>query len=265
MRKAGSHDRASAGAPARAAAAEARELAALPRAALERMAAAGAAALECRRVLEKTGDNVVGELLRDAGTFYEWTHYPEGDVYDFESHAQYYYHAHPRGERPGEHGHFHTFLRPAGLKQGSLARAPRPARLPGNKLPADPRAAQCHLVAIAMSERGVATQLFTTNRWVTDETWYAAADAVALVDRFAIELARPSYLVNRWITAMLRLFRPQIASLLVERDQALEAWQQRRPQAPALEDRALEVVSRLEISVEDQVERVASALRRARP
>jgi hypothetical protein len=226
---------------------------------LEAMAEAGTAALDSCRVLDKTGDNVVGELLRDAGTFYEWTHYPEGDVYDFESHAQYYYHAHPRDERPGEHGHFHTFLRPAGL-----VRAPRPARLAGNKIPADANAVQCHLVAIAMSERGVATQLFTTNRWVTDETWYVAADVTGFVDRFAIELARPSYLVNRWISAMLRLFRPQIAALLAERDRALGEWQRRHATGAALEDRGLEVVSKLDISVEDQVHRVAAALKGAR-
>ena len=36
----------------------------LPLAQLERMAAAGAEVVDCRRVLTKTGDNIVGELLR---------------------------------------------------------------------------------------------------------------------------------------------------------------------------------------------------------
>ncbi|HSR70967.1 MAG TPA: hypothetical protein VLL72_01180, partial [Kiloniellales bacterium] len=80
------------------------------------MAEAGRAVVEAHRVLARTGDNVVGELLRDHDTFYEWDHYPPGDVYDRESHAQYYYHAHPPEQRfPGEHGHFHTFLRPKGM------------------------------------------------------------------------------------------------------------------------------------------------------
>ena len=58
-------------------------------------------------VLAKTGDNVVSEVLRGVETFYEWEHYPPDDVYDRETHAQFYYHAHPPGERSfAEHGHF---------------------------------------------------------------------------------------------------------------------------------------------------------------
>ncbi|WP_367026078.1 hypothetical protein ABZN20_17320 [Methylococcus sp. ANG] len=76
---------------------------------LETMAEAGARILECYRVLRKGGLNIVGEVLRDQGTFYELDHYPKDDVFDDESRCQYYYHAH----RPdsGEHGHFHTFMR----------------------------------------------------------------------------------------------------------------------------------------------------------
>ena len=71
------------------------------------LAAAGADVIECQLALAKTGDNVVAEALRDQGVFYEFNHYPVDDVYDTESHSQYYYHAH----REGEHGHFHTYLR----------------------------------------------------------------------------------------------------------------------------------------------------------
>src|SRR5712691_5495686 len=92
----------------------------LDRVVLGAMAAAGREIQECERVLRKTGDTVVSETLRGAGVFYEWNHYPEGDVYDPESHAQYYYHAHPPQLRGGnEHGHFHTFLRPRGMPPGT--------------------------------------------------------------------------------------------------------------------------------------------------
>ena len=87
----------------------------LDRDALEKMRVAGETALEIKAVLAKTGDNVVGELLRDKGTFYEWNHYPDGDVYDKDSGSQFFYHAHPADLRVGEHGHFHTFMRPAGM------------------------------------------------------------------------------------------------------------------------------------------------------
>ena len=83
----------------------------LPTGRLERMLTAGRDVMECHRVLTVTGDNIVGELIKTAGPFYEWTHYPEGDVYDRNSHAQFYYHAHPKDEQRSwnEHGHFHTF------------------------------------------------------------------------------------------------------------------------------------------------------------
>lgn len=231
----------------------------IPRAALTAMAEAGHEAMRCYRVLAKTGDNVVGEILSGQGTFYEWSHYPEGDVYDFESHAQYYYHAHPKSERPGEHGHFHTFLRQKGMPKGT-----KPAPVPGPAPAGDPDDALCHLVAISMSDKGHAVQLFTTNRWVTGETWYAARDAVAMLDRFAIELVRPSWAVNRWLTAIVRLFRPQIEALLVERDRAVAEWQRRHPQSDVFEDRRLEVTSKIDVSVEDQMQRVLLALKRPR-
>src|SRR3546814_9593792 len=59
----------------------------------------GAEGVEIRRVLAKTGDNLVGELLKHSGTFYEWDHYPPGDVYDHETHGQCYYHAHAADQR----------------------------------------------------------------------------------------------------------------------------------------------------------------------
>ena len=56
------------------------DLASIPTDRLEAMAAAGADVLECHRVLANTGGNIVGELLRGVETFFEWDHYPAGDV-----------------------------------------------------------------------------------------------------------------------------------------------------------------------------------------
>jgi len=119
-------------------------------------------------------------------------------------------------------------------------------------------------VAIAMDQRGAPTQLFTTNRWVTGETWYAAADVCAMLDRFVIDLARPSWLVNRWITAMFRLFKPQMAMLLLARDAAIMSWRRRhRGKIHVFEDRRLEVTSTLEIDLDRQIGEINLALRRA--
>ena len=47
---------------------------------------------------------------------YDGQTYHAGDVYDAETHAQFFYHAHPAEQRrSGEHGHFHCFLRPRGM------------------------------------------------------------------------------------------------------------------------------------------------------
>ena len=229
----------------------------LPLAQLERMAAAGTEVNDCRRVLVKTSDNIVGEVIKDHGTFYEWDHYPPGDVFDGETHSQYYYHAHEEDERvANEHGHFHTFVREAGL--------------PKNVLPApvadfDPKPEDgilTHLVGISMNQPGEAIRLFTTNRWVTGETWYAADDVIATLDRFVMDLAHPSWPVNRWITAMLRLFRPQIVGLLRQRDACVAAWQLQHADSNVYEVRGLNVTSALTISVADQISAIDKALRK---
>jgi hypothetical protein len=250
----------------------------LSHAELQRMAEAGREVAEIEAVLAKTGDTVLSEALRGAGVFYEWHHYPPGDVYDAETHAQFFYHAHPPGERGAEHGHFHCFLRPRGMPAGivplmlpELAIADAPAA------PADPLLAPVaqpnqggnndklsHLVAIGMDAGGNPVRLFTTNRWVTGETWYAAEDVVQMLDRFAIGHARPSWPLNRWLSAMFRLFRPQMAELLRARDVAIMNWRRRRRgKVHVFEDRRLEVASAVDIRVPDQLRHIDAALRRA--
>lgn len=228
----------------------------LPSEALEDMAEAGAEVMEIHRILAKTGDNIVGELLKNNGTFYEWDHYPPGDVYDHETHGQYYYHAHASDQRfQGEHGHFHTFVRPRGMPPGI-----KPAKVAGYVAPEDPNDALSHLVAIAMTPGGLPFRLFTVNRWVTGEVWYKADDVIRLLDVFKIDHAQPSWPVNRWIGAMIRLFKPQIADLLQARDRKVAAWQELVPDGDVFEDRGLEVTSFLDISIDRQVRGVAEAL-----
>ena len=224
---------------------------------LEAMARAGQELIEIHRVLTKTSDNVVGELLRGAGTFYEWDHYPKGDVYDRETHSQFYYHAHPPVERfDKEHGHFHTFIRPKGMPPGI-----KPAAVPRYKPPKDPNDALSHLVAIAMDAQGLPLRLFTVNRWVTGEVWYLAEDVCTLLDYFKIDHARPSWPTNRWITALIRLYQPLIVELLQVRDRTVEDWRRDHPQVEdVFEDRNLEITSYADISIDRQIQAVGKAL-----
>src|SRR6185437_3121052 len=210
------------------------------RAELEAMAAAGRELVECRRVLAKSGDTVLGEAL-GGGMIVDWEHYPQGDVYDPETHAQYFYHAHPAAERlTGEQGHFHTFLRPRGMPAGTrplimpeLAIADSPAAPAGPAVPQPNQGAGndelSHLVAIAIDMTGEPFRLFTTNRWVT---------------------------------ALFRLFRPQMAELLLARDAAIMSWRRRhRGKIHVFEDRRLEVASAVDVDVDEQLGHIALMLK----
>jgi len=215
------------------------------------MRAAGEEVADCMRVLRKVNLNIVGEVLKGQGQFVKLTHYPQGDVYDRETHAQYYYHAH----RSGEHGHFHLFLRAKGMPLGC---APAPAAA-GRDWPAGDQALS-HLVAISMDKFGAPTGLFTTNRWVTAETWYPGRDVIRMLPHFAIDHAYPSWPTNRWLTAMVRLFRPQIAALITARDIALAARRKAHPDRDVFEDRAFEVLSETAIDIEAQRQAISQAL-----
>lgn len=227
----------------------------LPKSRLESMHAAGLEAIDCIRVLAKMGDNIVGELLSGAEGFYEWDHYPDGDVYDHETHAQFYYHAHPQELRGGEHGHFHTFMRANGIPDTI-----RPAALPDYEKPAEKNEDLTHLIAVSMDPQGLPICRFSTNRWVTGETWYRADDVCALIDRFDIDHARPSWPVNRWILAMLQLFHPQAVALIRARDARVKESAGAKPDQNAFEDRELEITAALDISIDEQMAAIQAAL-----
>ena len=223
---------------------------------LEELAEAGQELVEIHRLLAKTGNNVVGELLKAHETFYEWDHYPPGDVYDHDTHSQFYYHAHAAAERfPGENGHFHTFIRPKGMPDDI-----RPARVPGFKMPDNPDDALSHLIAISMTKEGLPFRLFTVNRWVTGEVWYGGADVKRLVRLFDIDHTQPSWPVNRWANAMLRFFRPQIDKLVDARDETVARWRESHADQDVFEDRELEVTSHWDISIDDQMQAVLARL-----
>ncbi|HWB50809.1 MAG TPA: hypothetical protein VG651_16995 [Stellaceae bacterium] len=224
-----------------------------------RAAAAASVIQECRRGLAARGSTVIREVMGGAAAAESWQHYPAGDGYDPVSHAQYFYHRHPTDE-PHEHGHFHLFLRAAGMPEGTL-----PLLLPEAaiaNLPTPPQAAPIkrgahdevsHLVAIAVDAAGEPVRLFTTNRWVTGETWYRAEDVIRMLDRFTLDAAEPAGLVNRWLAAMVRLYQPEIVMLLRERDRTVMDPRRQRRRVDVFEDPRLEVTSSLAIDLEPRL------------
>lgn len=202
------------------------DLSALTDAELENLLDSANQVRECYRVLAKGGLNIVGEILKGQGTFFEMEHYPKGDVFDRDTRSQYYYHAH----RPdsSEHGHFHTFLRIPGGDKGQER--------------------TMHLIAISMDAWGYPIGLFTTNRWVTDEKWHSAEQVIPRLNEFEIDHAAPSWPVNLWLTHFVRLYRLQISDLIAERDQVIRS--SGLPLEEVLEDRTFEVLSSCRVDVD---------------
>lgn len=177
----------------------------------------------CEAILAKGGLTVLSEVFEGVSEVSAWEHFPPNDVYDPQSGAQWYYHCHPAVEGSVEHGHFHCFIRPQG-----------------------PDGPIHHLAAIGVDRDGRPLRLFTVNQWVVDDDWADASATIALLPRFDLQMPRPSYLVNRWLTAMFVAWEPQIAELIRQRDRVLAAHV--APDGVAIsQDRALEVISELRI------------------
>ena len=231
---------------------------------IDRMIAAAALIREIGRELTGCNLDIVSEVMTGHATISDWRHYPDEDVYDPNSHAQYFYHthpAHPVRRRAGlEHGHFHTFLRAEGMPVGvaplllpeiAVAEAPPPPPQ-APPLRRGIREEVSHLVALVLDWQGKPVRLFTTNRWVTGETWYPAGDVIRMLDRFELAEVGPSETLNQWLGAVFRLFRPQIAESLRLRDETVMAWRRRR-RTHVFDDPALEITSSLDISLDAQL------------
>ena len=183
--------------------------------------------LFAEHVLRKSGDTVLLDVLRGVESVSVWQHYPAGDVFDPETGAQWYYHAHDKAGADGEHGHFHCFLRPDG-REGPVH----------------------HLIAVGVDAHGRLLRLFTVNQWVVGDAWLGAKETIALLPRFDLQLGRPSYLVNRWLTGVLRLYETEIAALIRARDETLAAHAANGATLEAVrEDRALEVTSEIPVDL----------------
>ena len=154
----------------------------------------------CANVLAKGGLSVLTETLRGVAQPENWTQYPQGGVFDPQTGAQWFYHCHDPAGFSGEHGHFHCFMRPDGA-DGPIH----------------------HLCAVGVDAHGRLLRLFTVNQWVVDDNWLDAEPTIALLPRFDVHMPQPNYLVNRWLTAVMVAYEPEIIGLIRARDAAIAA------------------------------------------
>jgi len=176
--------------------------------------------------------------------FTRWETHPEGGVEDENNGSAWFYHAHDPSEARqwDEHGHFHCFSLASKLIKGAT-----PIALPPDPDPDKVRSV--HLAAISIDSGGVPKRLFAANRWVTGEWMYEAAAVVPLIDRFAIRTDKRFALTSRWLSVMLRLFRPQIAWLLHERDRVI-AEKRAAGLAAFTEDHTIEALAAVQIDLD---------------
>ncbi|MEP0391603.1 MAG: hypothetical protein ABJ205_13365 [Erythrobacter sp.] len=146
----------------------------------------------------------------DGATF--WTHYPKNDARDKFCKSRWYYHVHAPGNRDkDEHGHFHLFLHRTQLPEGLEPKVWPPQG-------EDARAHVTHLISLSIDNNGIPRSWFTVNRFVTNEFLYPADVMIEYLPDFDVDHTKEDDLVNRFVTAMVALYRDEIAVLLRERD-----------------------------------------------
>ena len=204
------------------------------------MTDAAAALIEATIAVATAGVPLMLRVLPTEAPSEIWAHYPPDDAVDAATGARWFYHAHPPGERAaGEHGHFHLFF-----ARDRIAGTPLAGPVEGVSSGAD----VVHVVAVTIDTDGLPTALFCVNRWVTDEWLFPANAIVAALDRFDLGQAGGDPLVNRWLTAAVAFFRPQIEAALTARDAALAGWT-----AADFEDRGREILASVAIDINDAV------------
>jgi len=178
----------------------------------------------------------------DGATF--WTHYPKNDARDKFCKARWYYHVHAPGNRDeDEHGHFHLFLHRTQLPEGLEPKVWPPQG-------EDARAHVTHLIGLSIDTNGIPRSWFTVNRFVTNEFLYPADVMIEHLPDFDVDHTKEDDLVNRFVTAMVALYREEIAELLRERDTRHEELVAEFGDDAYTKDSGVEVLSQIPIDLD---------------
>ncbi len=163
--------------------------------------------------------------------------YPHGHLCFGGNPWRAYYHCHDAPERPeGEHGHFHIFRR--------------------QHRPDENKYDWLHLAGLSMDGMGQPLAWFTVNAWVTGDPLRSATVPSPVP---ALEVDAAGSDLERWLLAMVGLYRAEIEALLAQRDQRLRALAGTRNAAEIMQDRAVYVLSRMPIDLVARLQRVLLA------
>ena len=202
--------------------------------------------VEALSALESRGQNLVTALVGE-NAFVEQQHYPEDEIFDPVSHAQYFLHAH-RGH--GESAHIHCFLRAeafAGRYRPRFSFGEEPGGI-------------THVAAVALDGNGRPSGFFTTNLWVTEDDWYGADVLADSLDHLSWSHAPGPQEVNAALTALFVMYRPVLQDLLCRRDRRLDDVSSRPYGSPELTDETVDILSRTDIDLAQALAQMRSEI-----
>ncbi len=186
--------------------------------------------------MHRDGTPLMRRILPSEQDIVLWHHYPGVDIVNGAHASRYFYHCHPVEERGnGEHGHFHIFI-----GKTAFSKDVRPMISPPKKRNT-PKVV--HVAALSINAAGLPVGWFTTNRWVTGEWMYRAADIRQLLPLIDFRGDAGDPLVNDWLTAIVHLSFDMIGVLLDQRDAQIMA------QDPSGENEDLEIASQAAIDL----------------
>lgn len=159
-------------------------------------------------------EHLIGQ---STGSWLQHRRYPEGTAEDPGSGQSWYYHAHRRESsslsRDGqlEHGHFHTFVDAAAID-------PHAEPIASTNRQRSRLDCVAHIVGLSIGENGLPLRLFALSRRASDEMMFPAEALMPHLQSFWASSDVPHALTGRWLSAVLRLFEPEVAWLLAQRE-----------------------------------------------
>nr|WP_298928921.1 hypothetical protein [uncultured Erythrobacter sp.] len=176
-----------------------------------------------------------------------WKHYPEKDARDKHCKSRWYYHVHAAGKRDAdEHGHFHLFLHRTQLPTGEVPKVMPPQG-------EDAKAHVTHLIGLSINTVGIPRSWFTVNRYVTNEFLFPADVMIDHLPDFNVDHTAEDDLVNRFVTAMVALYRDEIAELLQQRDAKQAELVAEHGDAAYEKESGIEVLSQIPIDLDAKI------------